>query len=203
MDLRQLEMEMEEFGNGVDACIVFDFGIISYLENLDFSFSLGLEKITDIKLNKRYPNKDYRTISRKYGRKLSKIGYPYMLKLDEKIDEVMLLVVHVGEKETDNYLEMVFPLDVHLSKEKPILNIRFLIDEYFNLWISSSRYSKDKKIENVEFTSKKNMNNCNNILDKPIRIGEHMLIFNDVLGIVEDDFKGNLTSTKNRCIIKV
>lgn len=47
------------------------------------------------------------------------------------------------------------------------------------------------------------MNNCNNILDKPIRIGEHMLIFNDVLGIVEDDFKGNLTFTKNRCIIKV
>lgn len=203
MDLRQLEMEMEEFGNGANACIVFDFGIISYLENLDFSFSLGLEKITDIKLNKRYPNKDYRTISRKYGRKLSKIGYPYMLKFDEKIDEVMLLVVHVGEKETDNYLEMVFPLEVHLSKEKPILNIRFLIDEYFNLWISSSRYSKDKKIENVEFTSKKNMNNCNNILDKPIRIGEHMLIFNDVLGIVEDDFEGNLTSTKNRCIVKV
>lgn len=202
MDLRQLEMEMEEFGNGAEACIVFDFGIISYLENLDFSFSLGLEKITDIKLNKRYSNKDYRTISRKYGRKLSKIGYPYMLKLDEKIDEIMLLVVHVGEKETDNYLEMVFPLDVHLSKEKPILNIRFLIDEYFNLWISSSRYSKDKKIENVEFTSKKNMNNCNNILDKPIRIG-HMLIFSDLLGIVENDFKGNLTSTRNRCIIKV
>lgn len=202
MDLRQLEMETEEFGNGANACIVFDFGIISYLENLNFSFSLGLEKITDIKLNKRYPNKDYRTISRKYGRKLSKIGYPYMLKLDEKIDEVMLLVVHVGEKETDNYLEMVFPLEVHLSKEKPILNIRFLIDEYFNLWISSSRYSKDKKIENVEFTSKKNMNNCNNILDKPIRIG-HMLIFSDLLGIVEDDFEGNLTSTKNRCIVKV
>jgi hypothetical protein len=203
MDLRQLEMEMKEFGNGANAFIVFDFGVISYLENLDFSFSLGLEKITDIKLNKRYLNKDYRTISRKYGRKLSKIGYPYMLKFDEKIDEVMLLVVYVGEKETDNYLEMVFPLEVHLSKEKPILNIRFLIDEYFNLWISSSRYSKDKKIENVEFTSKKNMNNCNNILDEPIRIGEHMLIFSDVLGIVEDDFKGNLTSTRNRCIIKV
>lgn len=203
MDLRQLEVEMKEFGNGSNACIVFDFGIISYLENLDFSFSLGLEKITDIKLNKRYSNKDYRTISRKYGRKLSKIGYPHMLKLDEKIDKVMLLVVYVGEKETDNYLEMVFPLEVHLSKEKPILNIRFLIDEYFNLWISSSRYSKDKKIENVEFTSKKNMNNCNNILDKPIRIGEYMLIFSDVLGIVENDFKGNLTSTKNRCIIKL
>lgn len=122
---------------------------------------------------------------------------------DEKIDEVMLLVVYVGEKETDNYLEMVFPLEVHLSKEKPILNIRFLINEYFNLWISSSRYSKDKKIENVEFTSKKNMNNCNNIMDKPIRIGEHMLIFSDVLGIVEDDSKGNLTFTRNRCMIKV
>lgn len=187
MDLKLLEREMKEFGDEADACIVFDFGIMNDIENLDFSFSLGMEEMTDIKLNRRYPNKTYRTITRKYGRKLSKVGYPYMLKLEEKMDEIMLLAVRVGEDGTGNYLELIFPLEVHLSKEKPILGIRFLIDEEFNLWISSSRYSRDNKIENVELTNKPNKNNCKNILATPTRSSEHTLIFADILGIGEND----------------
>lgn len=168
MDLELLEKEMKEFGDGANACVVFDFGIINYSknlrENLDFSFSLGMEEMTDIKINRRYPNKTYRTITKKYGRKLSKVGYPYMLKINNTIDETWLLVVKVGEKETDNYLEMMFPVEVHLSKEKPILRIQFLIDNEFNLWISSSRYSKtDYKIENVALTNKLNKNQCKNL----------------------------------------
>lgn len=194
MDLEQLEKEMQEFGNGANACIVFDFGIINYLESLDFSFSLGMENMKDIKLNRRYPNKTYRTITRKYGRKLSKVGYPYMLKIEEPINETWLLAVKVGEKETDNYLEMMFPLEVNLSKEKPFLRIQFLIDNEFNLWISSSRYSKtDYKIENVSLTNKYNKNNCKNMLETPTKNGEHMLIYSDVLGIIE---KMHYTPTK-------
>lgn len=183
MDIRQIEKEMKEFGDGANACVVFDFGIINPLDNLDFSFSLGMEDITDIKLNRRYPNKIYRTISRKYGRKLSKVGYPYMIKLKEKMNETWLLVVRVGEKGTDNYLEMVFPLEVHLSKEKPILYIQFLIDEEFGLWIYSLRYSKDNKIESSELTNKLNKNCCKNILATPTKNGEHTLIYSDVLGV--------------------
>ena len=186
MNLEQLEKEMQEFGNGANACIVFDFGIINYLEILDFSFSLGMENMKDIKLNRRYPNKTYRTISRKYGRKLSKVGYPYMLKIEEKIDETILLVIRIGEKDTKNYLVMIFPLEVHLSKEKPVLEIKFLINENYDLWISSSRYSKkDYKIENVSLTNKYNKNNCKNMLETPTKNGEHMLIYSDVLGIIE------------------
>ena len=185
MDLEQLEKEMQEFGDGANACIVFDFGIINYLENLDFSFSLGMENMKDIKLNRRYPNKTYRTISRKYGRKLSKVGYPYMLKIEEKIDETILLAVRIGEKNTKNYLDMIFPLEIHLSKEKPVLEINFLINEDFDLWISSSRYSKkDYKIENVSLTNKYNKNNCKNMLETPTKNGEHMLIYSDILGIM-------------------
>lgn len=190
MDLEQLEKEMQEFGDGANACIVFDFGIINHAknlaENLDFSFSLGMENMKDIKLNRRYPNKTYRTISRKYGRKLSKVGYPYMLKIEEKIDETILLAIKIGEKDTKNYLVMIFPLEVHLSKEKPILEIKFLINENFDLWISSSRYSKkDYKIENVSLTNKYNKNHCKNMLETPTKNGEHMLIYSDVLGIIE------------------
>lgn len=185
MDLELLEKEMKEFGDGANACVVFDFGIMSYAENLDFSFSLEMEEITDIKLNRRYPNKTYRTITRKYGRKLSKVGCPYMLKIKEPINETWLLAVKVGEKETDNYLEMMFPLEVNLSKEKPFLRIQFLIDNEFNLCISSSRYSKtDYKIENVALTNKLNKNQCKNLLSQPVKNGEHMLIYSDVLGII-------------------
>lgn len=183
MDIRQIEKEMKEFGDGANACVVFDFGIINPLDNLDFSFSLGMEDITDIKLNRRYPNKMYRTISRKYGRKLSKVGYPYMIKLKEKMNETWLLVVRVGEKDTDNYLEMIFPLEVHLSKEKPILNIQFLIDEKFNLYISSSRYLGNNTEEHLELTNEPNKNNCENILTTPTKNGEHTLIYSDVLGV--------------------
>lgn len=185
MDLRQLEKEIKEFGNETDACIVFDFGIINPLENLDFSFSLGMEEMTDIKLNRRYPNKNYCTITKKYGRKLSKVGYPYIMKLEETIDEVMLLAIRVGKKGTDNYLEMIFPLEVHLSKEKPILYIRFLIDEEFSLRIFSSRYSKDNKIESIELTNRPNKYAYKNILATPTKSGEHTLIFSNVLGVTE------------------
>lgn len=45
MDLKSLKQEMKEFGNGANACVVFDFGIVNHVKNLaknlDFSFSLG------------------------------------------------------------------------------------------------------------------------------------------------------------------
>ena len=185
MDTRQIEKEMKEFGDGANACVVFDFGIMNQMENLDFSFSLGMEEITDIKLNRRYPNKMYRTISRKYGRKLSKVGYPYMVKLEDTLDELILLAVRIGEKDTDNYLEMIFPLEVHLSKEKPILNIQILIDKDYTLLISSTRYLWDNKVEHVVLTNRPSKNNCVNILATPTKSGEHTLIFGDVLGVTE------------------
>ncbi len=192
MDLELLKQEMKEFGNGADACVVFDFGIINHAknlaENLDFSFSLGMEEITDIKINRRYPNKNYCTITRKYGRKLSKVGYPYMINLDEMIDAPILLVVKVGEKDTDNYLEMIFPLEVHLSKEKPFLRIQFLIDKEFGLKISSSRYSTTSyKVENIVLTNRPDEYVCDYILSTPSRSGEHTVIYGDVLGIIDED----------------
>lgn len=69
-----------------ECCIVFDFGCYfpySNPEVLVFDFSLGMETIKDYKLNKRYSNKCYQTISRKYGRKVSKVGYPYVMKINE------------------------------------------------------------------------------------------------------------------------
>lgn len=71
---------------------------------LTFDFSLGMEEFKDYKINNRYSNKYYQTISRKYRRKVSKIGYPYVMKLNEQAP--MLLTLKIGIE--DKYITLVF-----------------------------------------------------------------------------------------------
>lgn len=113
-----------------ECCIVFDFGCYfpySNPEILTFNFSLGEEKFDDYKLNHRYPNRGYQTISKKTGRKVSKLGYPYIMKLNKQGS--MLLCVNVGIK--DEVIHMVFPVQTHMTKEKPVcgLTMHFNFDK--------------------------------------------------------------------------
>lgn len=127
-----------------ECCIVFDFGCYfpySNFEVLTFDFSLGKKEFKDYKINHRYVNKGYQTISKQYGRKVSKIGYPYVMKLTEQ--STMLLYLRVGiEKQ---YLTHVFQIRTSMTKEKPIcgLSLRYLFDknEFF--------FMSDEKAENV------------------------------------------------------
>lgn len=113
-----------------ECCIVFDFACYfpySNPEILTFDFSLGMEKFDDYKRNHRYPNSGYQTISKKYGRRVSKLGYPYVMKLDKQAP--MLLVVKVGIKE--EYMSLVFPIQTNMTKEQPIcgLTLHYMFDE--------------------------------------------------------------------------
>lgn len=79
-DMTVIQSELENELNQNKGCIIFDFGCYfpySNVQDLIFDFHLGLESFSDKKMNHRYPNKSYQTISRKYGRKVSKLGYPY------------------------------------------------------------------------------------------------------------------------------
>ena len=118
----------EEVNLGEDeCCIIFDFNCYypySDPENLSFRFSLGMEEITDYKLNHRYPNKNYYTLSRKYGRRVSKIGYPYVMKLDEQ--SPFILTFHIGLD--DKHLTLHFPINVKMSKEKRACMLTFRFD---------------------------------------------------------------------------
>lgn len=71
----------DKIADGKTGCIVFDFGIAPFWDNIDIKLSLGSVELPDQKINHRYRNKSYYTITRKYGRKLSKIGYPYFFPL--------------------------------------------------------------------------------------------------------------------------
>lgn len=109
---------------GDECCIVFDFACyFPYInpEILTFDFSLGMEEFDDYKLNHRYPNHSYQTISKKYGRKISRLGYPYVMKLNEQ--GTMLLSVKVGLK--GEYITMIFPIKTNMTKDKPVCGLSF------------------------------------------------------------------------------
>lgn len=115
-----------------ECCIIFDFGCFFPYANpevLTFEFSLGEEKITDFKLNHRYPNRGYQTISKKMGLKVSKVGYPYIMKLDEQ-ETPILLCLKIGIKE--EYMTLIFPLLTSMTKEKPfcVLELHYDFDAH-------------------------------------------------------------------------
>lgn len=123
-DLIQREIELAED----ECCIVFDFGCHFPYKNTEvliFGFALGMEEINDFKLNSRYPNKNWVTISKKDGRKVSKLGYPYVMKLNEQ--SPMVLAIKVGIKEQD-VVTLAFCLETNMTKEKPACLLRLAYD---------------------------------------------------------------------------
>lgn len=122
-DLLQEEIQLADD----ECCIVFDFGCYFPYTNpeiLTFDFSLGSEEFTDYKKNHRYPNKGFQTISKKYGRKVSKLGYPYILKISEQSPMLLCIKVGIGEQ----FVTMIFPVLTDMTKEKPICNLSFHFD---------------------------------------------------------------------------
>lgn len=120
---------MEEVQTGLNnnmGCIIFDLSCyFPYIEQdkLTIDFSIGLEKCDDIKLNHRYPNKSYITVSKKNGKKLSKMGYPYFCELGKPIP--MLLKINIGFTDEEDTITYIFPVEVELTKEKPVCYLTF------------------------------------------------------------------------------
>ena len=128
-------MKKELFENEIqlaedECCIIFDFACYfpyANVEVLEFGFSFGQVEHNDFKLNHRYPNKNYQTISKKYGRQLSKMGYPVVMKLSEQ--SPVRLVLKVGFH--DNWqTTLIFPLLTNMTKERPVcaLSLHFNFD---------------------------------------------------------------------------
>lgn len=84
-----------------------------------FNCLSGLEPY---KYNHRYPNKDYVTISKKMGRRVSRIGYPVFVDLNEEY--FFILEIEVGIKDYKT-VKLDFPVIVKLTEEKPVCNLGF------------------------------------------------------------------------------
>ena len=95
----------------------------------------------DCELNHRYPNKEYYTISRKYGRRLSKIGYPYFLDLQ---DGKQKLLISIHYSLLDTLINIKFPIEINLTEMNPVcgLGIRY-IPENGELILTSNERTDD------------------------------------------------------------
>ena len=126
----ELEHEVVDNNKG---CIVIDAGVFfPYMDNSDnpliFSLDIGDNPLKNVKLNHRYPNRGYYTITRKYSRKLSKIGYPYFVDLSDE-PRRLLLTIHEGIGK--NVTHICIPVVVCLSENLPccVLNLKFLLEK--------------------------------------------------------------------------
>lgn len=148
VDKEILESELQLADD--ECCIIFDLGCyfpFAAPENLILNFALGSDEFPDFKLNNRYPNKLYKTLSKKSGRKISKLGYPFIMKLDEQ--SLAILSIRVGVKDNCT-LNLVFPLNTSMTKENPISYLQFKyfssFDDKYQLQFSLSTIGKDDKV---------------------------------------------------------
>ncbi|EPB9414603.1 hypothetical protein ACRTAI_002963 [Clostridium perfringens] len=169
-----------------ECCIVFDLGCYfpySNANELTFDFALGMEQFNDYKINSRYPNKYYKTISRKYGRKVSKIGYPYVMKLNEQ--NPILLCLNIGVK--DKYITLIFPIHTKMTKDKPICALKFhyIFDENKFYFISHEKSKELSYHQHIwkNYKSENETNNDNEILLNVLSIDKdsNTIIYEDIV----------------------
>lgn len=169
-----------------ECCIVFDLGCYfpySNANELTFDFALGMEQFNDYKINSRYPNKYYKTISRKYGRKVSKIGYPYVMKLNEQ--NPILLCLNIGVK--DKYITLIFPIHTKMTKDKPICALKFhyMFDENKFYFISHEKSKELSYHQHIwkNYKSENETNNDNEIMLNVLSIDKdsNTIIYEDIV----------------------
>lgn len=127
------EIISKELGDIVSenvGCIVFDLGCrFPYANQKILKFSIGIKTnngisdVIDTKLNHRYPNHDYVTLSKKYGRKLSQIGYPLPIDLGT---QSIALYIRLGT--AAQYDTHIYPIQLSLTEEKPVCALSLHVD---------------------------------------------------------------------------
>lgn len=145
----------EELSNG-KGCVLLDLACyFPYLnqEEVIFQFKFGEELLEPYKLNHRYLNTNFLTISKKVGRKISKIGYPLFLDLDNKKENNDLEII-VGFK--DEICQFIFPIQINLTKEYPVcaLSFHFYFDDK-KVKLTSARKCDNGEWQRTVWSNKK------------------------------------------------
>jgi len=107
-------------------CIIFDCGCYfpyANQEDLVFSLSVAGTVLADCKNNNRYPNKNYVTITKKEGRRLSKLGYPYYIDASKE-KAVIPVVISVGTVDSFG-VKLGFLFQLSLSNDRPVCGVDF------------------------------------------------------------------------------
>lgn len=177
-----------------ECCIIFDFGFYYPFDNTDdfsrFGFSLGMRDCDDVRLNHRYSNKNYYTISRKDGRKVSKLGYPIVMKLDQQY--AMLLDIAISAGVSKKFAHLVFPVVTEMTKEKPYC---FLSMHYNTLTSDICFTTYDATFENdrligwtpVLWSRKDIADNFADSVNSPLRVSSNLQYYNAVDNLMRYD----------------
>lgn len=171
----------EEIQNG-KGCIVFDFGCYFPYEdeeNLTFRLSLGQEELPSQKLNHRYINANYQTISKKNGRRVSKIGYPYYVDLNDESMSMLLLCVEVGLRE--EVVRLIFPISLHLTEEKPVCGLVLHYNFEDSTFVFFTKYYDGKYINEIVYGNKTLEKQNVHLFSDPAQVSNHTLLYSEVM----------------------
>lgn len=171
-------------------CINFDFACLFPYDNQDvltFEFGLG-EEIGSQKHNHRYPNRNYVTISKKLGRKVSKIGFPFLVDLND--EQLMILWIKIGIE--GKAVKLIFPVKITLTKDEPVATLeghfnfdksRFTFTTYKPasdgrwqqiIWTNDTEYVDDPRVTIMDKAST-DKDNCIIVYHTPITLASQPL----------------------------
>lgn len=124
----------------------------------------------------------FKMISKRYGRKISKLGYPYLMKLDEQSPMILNIRICIKEK----YMNLLFPICTNMTKEKPIcgLSFRYIFDEGEFCFESLEKVNHGKWCPNLWENRESENSACKDneiVLNPTHRIGDsNNAIFDDL-----------------------
>lgn len=171
-------------------CINFDFACLFPYDNQDvltFEFGLG-EEIGSQKHNHRYPNRNYVTISKKLRRKVSKIGFPFLVDLND--EQLMNLWIKIGIE--GKAVKLIFPVKITLTKDEPVATLeghfnfdksRFTFTTYKPasdgrwqqiIWTNDTEYVDDPRVTIMDKAST-DKDNCIIVYHTPITLASQPL----------------------------
>ena len=152
IDTGVIKEELECEVNAGKGCIVIDIGCIynscdselrslCILDNMVLRLLVDGKELDDCKLNHRYPNGLYTTISKKTGRRVSKIGYPYFVEPEnfKKKMELQLDIEFVrGENKVLDKTTLILPIQLNLDADNPVcglsLHYQFRKTDVVKIW---------------------------------------------------------------------
>lgn len=155
--------EFENEGKGGKGIVLLDLAFFvpfNNPEDFDVQFGIVQDKSIDslngkknsvvnredFKLNHRYSNRNIFTISKKNGRKISKLGYPVIVDLKER--QLLLKIVLTYH---DSPVTLFFPLMINLSEDNPFatLLLKFDAGNAEIVFATTKFFSADDKIAKI------------------------------------------------------
>ena len=194
-----------------EGCIIFNFGYqLSPQEtDLEISFCLGMEE--EQKSEHLPLIKGHEVAVKNYGDKLSTVGYPYKVKLNES--NLSIVTIHFDTKRNGvpGRLSVSFGINGILTKEEPLANVTALLNHTCFTVFSIKNYDRDR-IYLRKMSTYRDMQNApdhDELIIEPIEIQEYdensaHVIYSEVLDFHAASFKDYIDvihpqETKENC----